>query len=280
MEKKVKIFTEITSDLTSEYIKENNIGIIPIYYHFDEGIIYGDEINLSKDEFYLKMKDKKPKTIGCNPEKIYSLFKEALNEGYEILCIMFSGALSVGYSSALLAKQMIEEEFDNPSIEIVNSKRGSLSEGYMVKEAIRLLKQKMNLKSIKEYLDSHIENFKCLFSVYSLDYLIKSGRVSHLKGMIGNVLNLKPIFSFDEEGKLYSLGNKRGLKKVIKEISEDIKNFKAKEVTISHANNLELAKEIKEYIENDTNINCEIVDLNFSVVSNTGEGSFGVSYYK
>lgn len=277
---KIKIFTDMCADLPRKYIEENDIEILPIYYHFEDGEIYGDEKNLTIEEFYKKAEKQKPMTMGCNPDKIYISFKKFLDEGYDILCIMFSSALSVGYQSALIAKSILVENYNEDRVNIINSKRGSLSQGYMVKEAINRLKKGENIKEIKEYLLTHIDNFKCLFSVKTLDFLARSGRISHIKGIIGNVLNLKPIFGFDNEGKLYSQGNKRGLKKVISEITNDIKVFKPKEITIAHANDISLAKEIAEYIKEKTGIICDIVDLNFCTSSNTGQGSFGISYYK
>lgn len=283
MPSKIKFFTDIVSDLTESYINENNIGIIPMYYHFNDEKIYGDDINLSIDEFYKRINISKPNTMGCNPDKICNLFREVLIEdkNTNILCIMFSGALSVGYSSAMLAKELIKEEYPDVNIEIINSKRGSLAEGYMVKEAVRLYKEEqMDFKKIVAYLDTNANNFKCLFSVNTLDFLTKSGRISHIEGLLGNILNLKPIFGFNEEGKLYNLTTKRGLNKVLGTIAEDIRNFNAKEITICHANDLELALKIKTFLEKETNLKCSVVDLNFCVSANTGEHSFGISYYK
>ena len=107
--KGIMVLTDINSDLTNDYIKENNIEVVPMYYRFDNETIYGDENNLTIEEFYENFKTIIPKTMGCNPEKIKEKMEKCIKEGFDVLCIMFSSALSVSYNSALIAKQMIEE---------------------------------------------------------------------------------------------------------------------------------------------------------------------------
>ncbi len=278
---KIKILTDINSDLTENYIKENNIDVVPMYYRFDSETVYGDEINLSISEFYDKFKKTIPKTMGCNPEKIREKLEKAIKDGYDVLCIMFSGALSVSYNSALVAKEMIEDDFPDANIEVINSKRGSLAEGYMVKEAKRLSLEGLSIKQIKEHIESNLDNFRCLFSVASLEALVRSGRISQALGVVGNLASIKPIFGFDEEGNIAKFCTKRGLNKVIEEISDRIKEFNPKEITIAHANDKNLADKIKDYLINKTGIKeISIVDLNFCTASCGGESSFGISFYK
>ncbi len=279
--KGIKVLTDISSDLTNDYIKENNIEVVPMYYRFDNETIYGDENNLTIEEFYDKFKTIIPKTMGCNPEKIKEKMEKYIKEDFDILCIMFSSALSVSYNSALIAKQMIEEDYPDAKIEVIDSKRGSLSEGYMVKESIRLIKEGLNIEKIKEYIENNRNKFITLFSVDKLETLIQSGRISKSIGALGTLISIKPVLSFDEEGNICKLSVKRGINKVAEEIALKIKEFNPKEVTIAHANDILLAEKLKKIILDKAGIDkIEIIDLNFCTAACGGPSSFGISFYK
>lgn len=279
--RKIKILTDINSDLTSDYINENNIDVVPMYYRFDDKTTYGDEIKLTIPEFYEKFKTSLPKTMGCNPEKIREKIEKAVKNGYDVICIMFSSALSVSYNSALIAKEMIEDDYPEAKVEVIDSKMGSMAEGYMVKEAKRLSLEGLDIKSIKHYIENNMNNFKCLFSVSSLETLVRSGRISQAMGVVGALASLRPVFSFDKEGKICNTGTKRGLGKVLGEIADRITEFNPKEITIAHANDKILAQKIKDYIIDHTGIDkIKIVDLNFCTAGSAGEGSFGISFYR
>ena len=275
---KFTIFTDVNSDLTKEYLNEKNIETLPIYYRFDDKTIYGDELNLSIKEFFEKMNSGEiPHTMGCNPDRVEIAFREVLKKGEDILCIMFSSAMSCCYNSAIIAKQMLEEEFPDRKILVIDSKNGSMAEGFMVKDAVNLKEEGLDIEKIFDILESNKENYKCICSVSTMDNLVRSGRISHVKGILGNVLNLKPVFEIDKEGKLQVLEKSRGLKKVIKRVCEEIKEFGAEEIAICHANDLEIAEQIKTSIE-ELNIPITLIsDLNYSISANAGQSSFGVS---
>ena len=95
------ITTDSNSDLLEDYIKEKQIGIIPHYYDL-EGVTYGDEVNLTPKEFYDKMRNGlMPTTMASNPEVIRKTFQAYVDQGFDILHISFSSALSGGCSMLL-----------------------------------------------------------------------------------------------------------------------------------------------------------------------------------
>ena len=92
--KKFIITTDGNSDFTEAYAKAHDLRLIPLYYNMD-GKIYGGNDVLSPEEFYAKMREgMMPTTMAVNPEVVEKTFREVIAEGYDILHIAFSSALS------------------------------------------------------------------------------------------------------------------------------------------------------------------------------------------
>jgi len=209
------ITTDITSDLPESYLKEHNIGVIPIYYSLN-GSIYGDDIKQDPKSFYDIMRSgAMPTTMAANPDAVKKLFSRLLDDGYDILHIAFSSALSGSCSVAEATAIEICEERPDAKIVVVDSLCASMGEGLLVHKAVELKEKGKSIDELKDWLENNKLNICHMFTVDDLHHLQRGGRVSKTSAIIGSFLNVKPVLHVNNEGRLIPLLNVRGRKKAL-----------------------------------------------------------------
>lgn len=216
------ITTDDNADLPESYTKENNIPVIPLYYSIDDKI-YGGDTALSPEDFYAKMREgKMPTTMAVNPEVAGKLFKSLADEGYDILHIAFSSALSSSYNGAAMAAREICEENPEVQIKVVDSLSASLGQGLLVHKLCELKKAGKSFDEIYEWAEAHKCNVCHQFTVDDLFHLHRGGRVSKATAIVGTLINVKPVLHVDDEGRLISLNNVRGRKKALNALVDNM----------------------------------------------------------
>lgn len=209
------ISTDTTCDLPDDYLKEHNISMIPICYSLN-GTIYGEDKTLEPKEFYDMMRNgAMPTTMAANPEKVKMIFTQLLDQGYDILHIAFSSALSGSCSIASTVAREISEERPDAKITVVDSLCASLGEGLLVHKAVQLKEQGKTIDEVSDWLENNKLHLCHIFTVDDLHHLHRGGRVSKTSAVIGSLLNVKPVLHVDNEGRLIPLYNVRGRKKAL-----------------------------------------------------------------
>jgi DegV family protein with EDD domain len=209
------ITTDTTSDLPEEYLLQHNISLLPLYYNF-EGTVYGDKLFLTPKEFYDKMrKGAMPTTMAVNPETAREVFTKLLDQGYDILHIAFSSALSGSCSVAATVARELMDERPDAKIIVIDSLCASLGEGLLVHKAVGLKEAGKTLEETADWIEKNKFNLCHMFTVDDLHHLHRGGRVSKATAVIGTLINVKPVLHVDNEGRLIPLNNVRGRKKAL-----------------------------------------------------------------
>ena len=222
------ISTDTTADLPASYVKENNIDIHTLFYAFGE-VIYGTDNIMPEKEFFDRMRNgDMPTTMACNPQDCKTIFEKRVNEGFDILHIAFSSALSSSYNNACIA--------------------ASMGEGLIVYKAVEMKKSGKSMDEIIDFVNNHKLNVVHNFTVDDLNHLYRGGRVSKTTAIIGTLANIKPILHVDNEGRLINIGKVRGRKKsliaLVDRMEEHIGSYRDKNdvVFISHGDCLQDAQ--------------------------------------
>lgn len=216
------ITTDGNADLPEDYTKENGIRVIPLYYSIDDKI-YGGEDNLTPEEFYAKMRQgKMPTTMAVNPEVAKKTFQEIIHEGFDILHIAFSSALSSSYNGAAMAARELCEAESGVQIKVVDSLSASLGQGLLVHKLNELKKEGKTLEETYEWAENHKLNICHQFTVDDLFHLHRGGRVSKATAIVGTLINVKPVLHVDDEGRLIPLNNVRGRKKALNALVDNM----------------------------------------------------------
>lgn len=279
------ITTDSNADLLESYVKENKIGIIPHYYDL-EGITYGDETNLSPKEFYEKMrKGLMPTTMASNPEVIRRTFKAYLDQGFDILHISFSSALSGGCSNVTTGALEICEENPASKIIVLDTLSASMGQGMFVMKAVKMREEGKSLEETASWLENHKQEFCIRFTVDDLGHLHRGGRISKSTAVIGSMINIKPLLKLSPEGQLVSGGTARGRKKslntIFNQMLDDMGNYKDDDniICILHGDAEQDAIYLKELIKEKLPDKQVIINyVSPSIGAHSGPGAIGLCF--
>ncbi len=252
-----KITTDSTADLPVSYLKENNVGCMPISYILD-GVTYGRDRELDWKEFYAMMREqgKMPTTSQINPAEAKEYFEEYIKTDKEILHLAFSSGLSGTCGNMRMAAEEIMEEHPDVKIVVVDSLCASMGEGLFVHKAVKLRDQGKSLEETAAWLNENVQNFVHVFTVDDLFHLYRGGRVSKTAAVIGTLVSIKPKLHVDSEGHLIVIGKVRGRKKSLsalvdymeEKMGSRVQENKDDYVFISHGDALEDAEYVRDQI--------------------------------
>ena len=201
----VKIVVDSTADMTAEVAKR--VKIVPLTVHFGEKE-YVSGVDIDSKKFYemLVESDELPTTSQPTPFAFEEAYREAIEEGHDVVCITCSGGLSGTNQSANIAA----EEYPG-KVFVVDSKTIAISLGILVEYALQLVDKGLSAEEIALNLLRKRDKVRLLALVDTLEYLKKGGRVSATVAFAGGLLNIKPVITV-EDGVVKVLGKARGSK--------------------------------------------------------------------
>lgn len=275
------IMTDVNTDVLPADAQRENIVILPQYYHFDDGIIYGDELNLTPEEFYGRLENgEKSLSMGCNPARVHELFEKELQQGKDILCIMFSSELSGSYNTAVTVAKELMGEYPDRKIYVMDSLNASIGAGMMVYMARDMQKDGQDAAEIVEHIEKIKDKFHTLFLVDDLKYLVRGGRLSAFSGAVGTMLEIKPILHL-LDGKICAFKKSRTRRKAITDLMEAFKEKNPDSVylAVAYTKNIEPAVELAKRIEEETGIVVKhILPVNPTIGAHTGPNALGIGF--
>lgn len=213
----LRIITDSASDLPKEYIEAHNLHVIPTPVVIVE-TDYFDGKTIQTKEFYNILDDTKRdvRTYHINPAMFEEAFLPYAQAGDSIIYICFSTGIAGTFNAANIAKTNVLEQYPDFDLTIIDSKSASIGFGLLVSKLVTMLEKGAPKKIIVEAANYFISHMHHVFTVHTLAYLIKGGRLSKFKGTIAETLDMKPILIVDKEGSLQVLKTVRGRKKSMK----------------------------------------------------------------
>lgn len=282
---KTILFTDSCCDLPISFVNENNIQVMPIIVNIN-GEDIPDDLGKSishKDFYSLIRNGKLPKTSQVNVDTFERNFKKYVREGYSIIYIGFSSALSGCVNSARLAKEIIDEEIKDADITIVDTKSASMGLGLLVYYVANMLKEGNSKEDIVNWLENNKLKVNHWFTVDDLNHLKRGGRVSSTVAIVGTMLSIKPIMHVDNEGRLIPISKVKGRKKAIKvlcdKLKEKIVDSENQTVFISHGDCIQEAESLKELILSEVKVKEIIINnIGPAVGSHSGPGTLALFF--
>ncbi len=215
---KVAVVTDSTAYVPQNLVDQHHIQVAP------QVLIWGDEtyqdgVDIQPDEFYRRLRTAKvmPSTSQVTPASFYHIFKNLIDEGYQVLAILISRDLSGTIASAQQAKDMLE---DAP-VEIVDSRTTAMAMGFHVLTAARAAEQGATLAECKQLAEEARDHTGVVFAVDTLEFLYRGGRIGTGTRFMGAALSIKPIFEI-REGRIEALERVRTRKKSLRRLQEII----------------------------------------------------------
>lgn len=278
---KIAIVTDSTCDLDRELAEKLNIHILPLKVVFSQEEQYQDGIEITPEEVYARMPHETPSTSMPGPGEIKALFQRLKEEGYTQIVAIH---ISTGLSSTLDVVKMVAKDFPELEIETVDSKALSLALGFLVLKAVQLRDLGIKFHEIIEQLNQTRQKIKVFFVVKTLEYLKKGGRIGLVSGSLGQVLDVKPIISINEDGKYYTFSKVRGRVKSLAKLKEIVlEKTKGRTVNlaVAHSDALEEAKTLYQELLESTTLKIKeswLGQIGPVMGVHAGPGLIGVAY--
>jgi len=277
---KIALITDSTSDVDKEMIQKYDLKVLPlrIIYKDKEFI---DRVTITPKQVYDNLEYEIPSTSLPSMQDMEDMYLKLEQEGYtHAIAVVISANLSGTYNTLRLVSE------NHPSIEtcVFDSKSLTIGEAAIVEECGEMIKFQKSFNEIVEALPKIQSRITVYYAVDTLKYLIKGGRIGKVSGTIGEILNIKPIISINEDGVYYTYAKSKGKKKAVSklvDIAREALEHTSCKIWVMHGGAYEEVKPFSEMIAALPNI----TRLSFGEISpvagvHTGPGLLGIIIMK
>lgn len=275
------IFTDSGCDLSADVLHKWGVGSCSLSFTFDgETRTYAND-EMSPGDFYEQMRaGKLARTSAVNPEAFREAFQRELQQGRDVLYLGFSSALSATFQSACIAAEELRELYPHRKLLTVDSLSASAGQGMLV-YLLALQKKGADVEEAAQFALCARERIHQWFTVDTLTYLKRGGRVGAAAAALGNMLDLRPILRVSPEGKLESVSKVRGRKASIKALADKVAETAEADspVFISHADCRNDALLLAQMIQSRCGLVTQIItDVGPVIGAHAGPGTLAVFF--
>lgn len=275
------IVVDSSSDLPKDLSSKLGILTVPMPVYINNKA-YREGIDLFPEEFYAgfgRYADL-PKTSQPNPNDLQEVYESVLAEGNEVVAIHLSSGLSSTYQTALMVKDMCSSP---EKVHIIDSLGASLGFGLQAVYASEFAKEADSWSDLEAKILNIRDRMNYVFTLDTLEYLVKGGRASKTAGFIAGLLDVKPILHINSEGKIDIFSKvrsrKAALRKLVSILEENITQPENQIIGISHAVCPEDAEFIAEQIQNRMKVRKIVIgDIGCVIGSHVGPGTLALFY--
>jgi len=279
---RIGLVTDSTCDLPVEMIEKYQIQVVPLNIHFGNSF-YLDGVTMQPEQFYKMLDSEKdyPSTSQPSYKDFYNKYNYLSSHFKSIIGMHISKELSGTWQNSLNAARKVAEQVHN-KIDVLNSNRLSGGLGLILLRTAKAIEEGLNHDELVAKIPGWSLKTRMLVSSRTMKYLIKSGRVSNTRGMIGTLLKLKPIVEVNDEGRTETFGKpfteKQSMKMVMSELGRFLEGKKIWGYAITHADNLHTANWYAEQIEKLTGKKPDFIkNASPVLVTNVGIGVVAVN---
>ena len=275
-----KILTDSTTDLSEKWAAENDVTILGLTIQLD-GVTYetvGDN-KLTSKVLLEKMKSgSQPTTSQINVGQFEDVFREYAKAGTPLLYVAFASLLSGTYQSAVIARDMVLEDYPEAVIEILESRAASMGEGLLVMKAVEARLEEKTLEETVELLLALRPKVQTYFLVDDLNHLVRGGRISKAAALLGSLASIKPIITVQADGSLKPIAKVRGKKKAQAEcVRILLENLAEDRVVIAHADADQEAGNLKAMLLEDSRVKEVLIEpLGPVIATHVGPGTLAL----
>ena len=282
------LFTDTDCDITPAVAAKYGYKLISMPYTVNGKEIrpYVDFDEFDSKAFYDSLrKGTLPTTSALSPVEYMEYFEPYFKEGYDILYVHFSAAMSATFNSMRLALEELYEKYPERKLYTVDTKGITLGSYAICLEIGELYQRGASIQEIQDWAKENVDKTAFYFYADDLKFFHKSGRVSGFAAFFGGMVGIKPIIFIDESGTMKTKSKGRGrngaLEKLLGYVVELEDHIKDHRVVIAHTDALEIAEQfgrmLKKQFGEDLNIEYEVV--NPTAGSHCGPNAMGVTFH-
>ena len=271
----MKIVTDCAADMSAEELEQLGVTAAPLFIQFPEGEVNATEI--SADDFYNRLEAMRP-AIPTTAQPSAGIFAELYRKlaEKEIFSIHISSGLSGTINSARDGGEQVKPEVNVNHWDTLTLSGG---ERFQVMAAALAIKAGWAMDAVQERLKKIREKTEVIYTLDTLEYLARGGRIGRVKALAGALLNLKPVIRVDTDGKYSTVGNGRTLSKSMSMIADTMREKYGNApvwVTVLHGRFAEKAEALAAELKEKLNIaKLEVVRISPVLGVHTGPGIVG-----
>ena len=254
------IVCDSCTDLTEEDLKKGCYTLVPLTLLVDGEEIIDDE-TFDQADFLAKVAASKESVKSACPAP--ESYMEAYSKADDIYVVTLSAELSGSYNSAVLGKNLYEEENGTKNIHVVNSRGAATTQVLIARKLNEYASQGMPFEEVVDKIEEYTTSLRTYFVLETLEVLRKNGRLSRLSATIAGALNIKPVMIGTRDGVIQKAAQARGMKKALAKMVEHMgsegRDLAGRQFVISHCNCYERAVYVKELIKK--HLHTEDVDI-------------------
>ena len=254
------IVCDSCTDLTEEDLKKGCYTLVPLTLLVDGEEIIDDE-TFDQADFLAKVAASKESVKSACPAP--ESYMEAYSKADDIYVVTLSAELSGSYNSAVLGKNLYEEENGTKNIHVVNSRGAATTQVLIARKLNEYASQGMPFEEVVDKIEEYTTSLRTYFVLETLEVLRKNGRLSRLSATIASALNIKPVMIGTRDGVIQKAAQARGMKKALAKMVEHMgsegRDLTRRQFVISHCNCYDRAVYVKELIKK--HLHAEDVDI-------------------
>ncbi|MBU2464883.1 MAG: DegV family protein, partial [Bacteroidetes bacterium] len=242
----IGLITDSTCDLPMELIQKYQIQIVPLTVHFGQEFFI-DRLTMQPKQFFEKLvsSDVYPTTAQPAISEFVNRYNYLSTHYQSIISAHISSGMSGTWQNSLNAARKIHNECGK-KIDVVDSKKLTSALGLIVLRAAMAIESGMEHDEIVKNIPQWSDNTRILVTSKTMKFMVRSGRVSYSKGLIGKLLGIRPVVEVKNHGKTEVFGKPLNEKASMKIVMDEMKRFvgdkKVWGYAISHADNLSTAQ--------------------------------------
>ena len=225
MERTFDIITDTCSGMPREFYEENGVTVLPLGYTL-EGDTYGgiEEGAIPIEEFYRRLREGQTcHTFQVTAEQAKPHIEASFKKGRDVLIVAFSSALSGTASSFMVAATELVESYPGRKALVIDSLAGSMGQGMLVEYIVKEAEKGISVDQAFAYGDKLKRRIQHLFTVDSLEFLRRGGRISSAVAVVGKLLKIKPLLHATPKGTLAPIAKIVGRKRSLEALADEAK---------------------------------------------------------
>ncbi|WP_170932721.1 DegV family protein [Desulfosporosinus sp. FKB] len=279
----IRLIVDSTCDLPDEIMEKYDILMLPLHVILN-GNDYRDKVEITTDEIFLAMRSGVlPKTSQVNPSDVSQTFQACCDRGEDFIYLAFSAALSGTYQLAETILSEFKSNYPDRNMQVIDSKSGSVAIGLIALQAAKMIEAGYGFEAITRHISYLTEHVEHVFTIADIGWLVKGGRISKLQGMLGSLLDVRPILEV-KNGLLHLSKKARGSQKALNMVAdtmvERIEGFPEQIIGIAHSDNLPGAEDLKNLLAEKLGTkNFIISKIGCVLGSHLGIGGLGLFFF-
>lgn len=279
------IITDSASDLPKDYIRQHHLHVIPTPVVIDD-VDYFDGETIQTEEFYHILDDIKRdvKTYHINPAMFTEAFLPYAKAGDSVIYLCFSTGIAGTYNAANIAKANLLEDYPDFDLTIIDSKCASAGFGLLVSKLVTMFEKGASKEELIEAAEYFISHIRHVFTVQTLAYLIKGGRLTKFKGTLAETLDMKPVLIVNGEGALAVIktvrGRKKSLRYLIDYAKEHAYHLENQTIALCHGEDMESLTFVNNLVQETFQPKDTIISVvGCAIGAHTGRGLVGFCFF-